>query len=60
MPVPGLSRVLAARLDEMARSGRLKGQEAAITGVAIGDRVLVTGDKRDRYAVQSSNGFSAR
>ena len=37
MPVQGLTRALAARLEEMAQSGRLKGNEAVIS--AAGSRV---------------------
>src|SRR5262245_501232 len=36
MPTHGLMRVLAARLDEMAQSGRLKGRESVICGVVPG------------------------
>jgi glycine C-acetyltransferase len=36
MPTQGLTRALAARLDDLARSGRLKGKEAVISGVIAG------------------------
>src|SRR5262249_46126123 len=36
MPTDGLTRVLTARLDEMAQSGRLKDRESVICGVVPG------------------------
>src|SRR5262245_2806359 len=41
MPTHGLMRVLAARLDEMAQSGRLKGRESVICGVVPGRDVYI-------------------
>ena len=40
MPIHALTKVLAARLEDMAQSGRLKGKESVIRGVmsARGDR----------------------
>src|SRR5579883_1199072 len=36
MPTHGLTRALAARLEELTRSGRLKGKEAVISRVIAG------------------------
>jgi glycine C-acetyltransferase len=51
MPVQGLTRALAARLEEMAQSGRLKGNEAVISRIipargAHGPRYVIEGEDR--------------
>ena len=51
-------RVLAARLDEMAQSGRLKGRESVICGVVpgrdiYGPRYLIYGP---RYLIEGEGG----
>ena len=47
MPIDGLTRALAARLDEFAQSGRLKGAEAVIAGV-----IAAQGDRGPRYVIE--------
>jgi glycine C-acetyltransferase len=51
MPVQGLTLALAARLEEMAQSGRLKGNEAVISRIipargAHGPRYVIEGEDR--------------
>lgn len=62
MPTPGLSRVLAARLDEMAASGRLKGKESVIAGVipargGLGPRYRIEGEGDTPYLRMNSNSY---
>jgi len=51
MPIHGLTRALADRLDELARSGRLKGNEAVISGVTAGHD-----GHGPRYAIEGEGG----
>ena len=46
MPIQALTKVLAARLDDMAQSGRLKGRESVIRGV-----MSARGDRGPRYLI---------
>jgi glycine C-acetyltransferase len=62
MPTHGLTRVLAARLDEMAQCGRLKGRESAICGVipargGDGPRYLIEGEGDRPYLRMNSNSY---
>jgi glycine C-acetyltransferase len=62
MPTTGLRRVLAARLDEMAASGRLKGKESVISGIVParglhGPRYLIEGEGGTPYLRMNSNGY---
>jgi len=62
MPIQGLTRALAARLDDLARSGRLKGTEAVICGVIAGrdghgPRYLIGGDGGRPFLRMNSNGY---
>jgi glycine C-acetyltransferase len=62
MPTHGLMRVLAARLDEMAQSGRLKGKETVICGVVpghgvSGPRYLVEGEGDTPFLRMNSNSY---
>lgn len=62
MPTTGLRRVLAARLEEMAASGRLKGKESVISGVVPardgnGPRYLIEGDGGTPYLRMNSNSY---
>jgi glycine C-acetyltransferase len=62
MPTEGLNRLLAARLDEMAQSGRLKGRESAIRGVipasgSRGPRYLIEGEGDTPYLRMNSNSY---
>ena len=62
MPTPGLSRVLAARLDEMAASGRLKGKESVIAAVipargGLGPRYRIEGEGDTPYLRMNSNSY---
>ncbi|HEY7611300.1 MAG TPA: aminotransferase class I/II-fold pyridoxal phosphate-dependent enzyme [Alphaproteobacteria bacterium] len=62
MPTLGLGRVLAARLDEMAQSGRLKGRESVICGVVPardghGPRYLIEGEAGTPYLRMNSNSY---
>src|SRR5262245_45269639 len=62
MPTHGLMRVLAARLDEMAQSGRLKGRESVICGVVpgrdiYGPRYLIEGEGGTPFLRMNSNSY---
>ena len=62
MPTQGLMRVLAARLDEMAQSGRLKGRESVICGVVpgrdvYGPRYLIEGEGDTPFLRMNSNSY---
>src|SRR5262249_22313204 len=62
MPTHGLKRVLAARLDEMAQSGRLKSREIAICGIipardGQGPRYLIEGEGDKPYLRMNSNSY---
>jgi len=62
MPIQGLTRTLAARLDEMAQSGRLKGVESAIRGVipahdGRGPRYLIEGEGDTPFLRMNSNSY---
>jgi glycine C-acetyltransferase len=62
MPTEGLTRALAARLDEMAQSGRLKGAESPIREVipprdGRGPRYLIEGEGDTQFLRMNSNGY---
>src|SRR5712671_4057113 len=62
MPTQGLTRALAARLVDMARSGRLKGKEAVISGVIAGrdghgPRYAIEGDDDRPFLRMNSNSY---
>jgi glycine C-acetyltransferase len=62
MPTNGLNRALTARLDEMARSGRLKGRESALCGVipardGHGPRYLIEGEDDRPFLRMNSNSY---
>ena len=62
MPTNGLTRVLAARLDEMAQSGRLKGKENVIRGFVPphdgrGPRYLIEGENEKPFLRMNSNSY---
>src|SRR5215471_13144116 len=62
MPTHGLMRVLAARLDEMAQSGRPKGRESVICGVVpgrdiYGPRYLIEGEGDTPFLRMNSNSY---
>jgi glycine C-acetyltransferase len=62
MPTQGLTRALAARLDEMAHSGRLKGAESPIREVIAarqgrGPRYLIEGESDTEFLRMNSNGY---
>src|SRR5262245_6691402 len=62
MPTHRLMRVLAARLDEMAQSGRLKGRESVICGVVqgsgiYGPRYLIEGEGDTPFLRMNSNNY---
>src|SRR6478672_1772444 len=62
MPTHGLKRVLAARLDEMAQTGRLKGRESVICGVVpgrdiCGPRYLIEGEGDTEFLRMNSNSY---
>jgi hypothetical protein len=62
MPTHGLTRVLAARLDEMAQRGRLKGRESAICAVISardghGPRYLIEDAEDTPYLRMNSNSY---
>jgi glycine C-acetyltransferase len=64
MPIQGLSRALAARLDEMTQAGRLKGKEAVIRGTAApvpgkGRRYLLEGEGDKPFLRMNSNNYLA-
>lgn len=62
MPTNGLTKVLAARLDEMAQSGRLKGAENVIRGVipardGRGPRYFLQGQSDQPFLRMNSNSY---
>jgi len=62
MPIHGLTRALAARLEDMARSGRLKGKEAVISAVISGrdghgPRYAIEGDGGGPFLRMNSNSY---
>jgi len=62
MPIQGLSRVLASKLDEMKRAGRLKGKEAIIRGIVAplpgkGRRYLLEGEGEKPFLRMNSNNY---
>ena len=62
MPIHGLTRALAARLDEMAHSGRLKGKEAVISRVMAGrdghgPRYVIDGEGDTPFLRMNSNSY---
>jgi glycine C-acetyltransferase len=62
MPTQRLTQALAARLDDMGRSGRLKGAETVIRGVISardgrGPRYLIEGDGEKPYLRMNSNSY---
>ncbi len=62
MPTHGLTRALAARLEELTRSGRLKGKEAVITRVIArqdgqGPRYVVQGEGDRPFLRMNSNSY---
>jgi glycine C-acetyltransferase len=68
MPTKGLNQLLAAKLDELMQTGRLKGKEAVIRGTAPpapgkGRRYLLEGEGERPFLRMNSNsylGMSAR
>src|SRR5262249_35598118 len=62
MPIDGLTRVLAARLEEMEGSGRFKGKEAVVSGVigaraGHGPRYLIEGEESRPCLRMNSNSY---
>src|SRR5262252_3875377 len=62
MPIHALTKVLAARLDDMAQSGRLKGKESVIRGVMSarggrGPRYLIAEEGDKPFLRMNSNGY---
>jgi glycine C-acetyltransferase len=62
MPIHALTDILSARLDEMARSGRLKGKESVICGVVpprdgFGPRYLIEGEGEKPFLRMNSNSY---
>src|SRR5499427_10778892 len=62
MPIDELTRVLAARLEEMEGSGRLKGKEAVVSGVigaraGHGPRYLIEGEGSRPFLRMNSNSY---
>jgi glycine C-acetyltransferase len=62
MPLHGLSRVLASRLDEMMQAGRLKGKETVIRGIVApasgkGRRYLLEGEGEKPFLRMNSNNY---
>src|SRR5690242_17046545 len=62
MPTQGLTRALAARLDELAQSGRLKGAESPICKVipprdGRGPRYLIEGEGDTEFLRMNSNSY---
>jgi glycine C-acetyltransferase len=62
MPIHGLTRALAARLEDMGRSGRLKGEEAVISGVIAGHdghgpRYVIEGEGGRPFLRMNSNSY---
>src|SRR5499427_1821662 len=62
MPIHALTKVLAARLDDMAQSGRLKGRESVIRGVMSarggrGPRYLIAEEGDKPFLRMNSNSY---
>jgi glycine C-acetyltransferase len=62
MPIHGLTRTLAARLEDMARSGRIKGKEAVICRVIAGHdghgpRYVIEGEGDKPFLRMNSNSY---
>src|SRR5262245_56792674 len=62
MPTHALTKVLAARLDDMAQSGRLKGKESVIRGVISarsghGVRYLIAEEGDQPFLRMNSNSY---
>ena len=62
MPTHGLKKVLEARLDAMAESGRLKGKESVIRGIipreeGRGPRYLIEGEGDTPFLRMNSNSY---
>jgi glycine C-acetyltransferase len=62
MPTHGLTKILAARLADMAQSGRLKGKETVIRGVilpreGLGPRYLLEGEGDMPFLRMNSNSY---
>jgi glycine C-acetyltransferase len=62
MPTEGLTRALTARLDDMGRSGRLKGKEAVISRViaardGYGPRYVIEGEGDRPFLRMNSNSY---
>jgi glycine C-acetyltransferase len=62
MPTQGLTRALAARLDELAQNGRLKGAESPIRNVipareGRGPRYLIEGEGDKEFLRMNSNSY---
>jgi glycine C-acetyltransferase len=62
MPIHGLTRALAARLEDMARSGRAKGKEAIICRVIAGHdghgpRYVIEGEGDKPFLRMNSNSY---
>jgi glycine C-acetyltransferase len=62
MPTQSLSKILSGRLDEMARSGRLKGRETVLRAVVpphddLGPRYLVEGEGEKLFLRMNSNSY---
>src|SRR5215467_8310091 len=62
MPIQALTKVLAARLDDMAQSGRLKGKEIVIRGVMSaragrGPRYLIAEEGDKPFLRMNSNSY---
>jgi glycine C-acetyltransferase len=62
MPIQGLSRVLASKLDEMKQAGRVKGKEAVIRGIVPpspgkGRRYLLEGEGEKLFLRMNSNNY---
>src|SRR5499426_267773 len=62
MPIHALTKVLAARLDDMAQSGRLKGKESVIRGVMSaragrGPRYLIAEEGDKAFLRMNSNSY---
>ncbi len=60
MPTLGLAKALAARLDDMAQAGRLKGAETVIRGIlpargGDGPRYLIDGEERPFLRMNANN-----
>jgi glycine C-acetyltransferase len=62
MPTHGLTKALAARLDELAQSGRLKGRESVTRGFipprdGRGPRYLIDGEGDEPFLRMNSNSY---